>query len=47
MKKKLDWNKLTDKERKRLVKVTKKFIEVYNELNFMTDESNIHKGEIE
>jgi len=46
MSKKLDWNKLNDRERKKLMKVTKKFIEVYNELNFITDESNMSNGEI-
>jgi len=47
MKKKLDWDKLNDRERKKLMKITKKFIEVYNELNFITDESNMSNGKIE
>jgi len=46
MSKKLDWNKLNDRERKKLMKTTKKFIDVYNELNFITDESNMSDGEI-
>lgn len=46
MSKKLDWNKLNDRERKKLMNATKKFIEVYNELNFITDESNMSNGEI-
>ena len=38
----INWNKLTDKEKKKLTKITKKFLEVCNEMHFLQDETNIH-----